>query len=827
MFLLSNLAPHKLSVLLGTFLISFAVLAFEITTIRTLNFIVGSQFVYYALAIAMLGLSVAGSVLSCLAFEKWRAPREFLLGSLCIVISISFIVTHFLAVDIKQALVGSISDAGNTGGFYRILQVLAVEGLFAGAKLGAFLSVPYFMFGLLLGYLFATSNNSDFPSLYAFDLFGAALGAVCAILVMEFASYAVSVTFPAAVAALAAAAYLIPFNRRLCSFGVIFAALMSSVSLTSWYTDHIEPPSDPNYLTRDYDYKLNVREAWHGWNSFTRVGSIETTDDERDYAILSLANGDGMAWLLPYVPDRHPPRQHRAVVPALLLDKPPDDALVLFAGAGADLMSLHEHGAKRVTGLEINRLVVEGGLVQEKYALRDFLRNDSVNLEITEGRVFLERDKQRYDLIVYSWSGAPVVYYAGGAGDSTAYLFTHEAYEAVFDHLKPAGYAMIHGTNKVRVLASIRLYLGGRGILDAANTSIILYEPNARNKNWDAPWDGNKLLFKPSGWSQPEIDQIIKNAHEAGFLVAYAPGVETNPDYIVYERLLKTTDVQAELDRLGALKDMDFDIVTDDKPFHQSILGNGMYTSSNFWLSVLGLGDLEHKNESRSIKSLKESHVLRITFLMLFSIIAIIVTFAPLVLKGNVKRIVRKQSFHIYFLSLGAGFMLFEIILMQKASLLFGNPGMAIAIVLGSMIFFTGIGSLVSSHTFHRGLTLRSTSLCICCYLIILAIFLDSIFSHSLAWPMIAKVILLVSIAAPAAFLMGHLFPQGLSIAARADKALVPWAWGVNGATSAIAAGATPFLAQAVGFKAVLLLVVIIYGLVAFVSAPRLQQQIM
>ena len=52
---------RAISVLCGTFLISFALLSFEITTIRTINFVVGPSYIYSAIALAMLGLSAAGT----------------------------------------------------------------------------------------------------------------------------------------------------------------------------------------------------------------------------------------------------------------------------------------------------------------------------------------------------------------------------------------------------------------------------------------------------------------------------------------------------------------------------------------------------------------------------------------------------------------------------------------------------------------------------------------------------------------------------------------------------------------------------------------------
>lgn len=49
---------------LGTFLIAFALLSFELTTVRTINFTVGPSYIFTAIALALLGLSAAGSLVS-------------------------------------------------------------------------------------------------------------------------------------------------------------------------------------------------------------------------------------------------------------------------------------------------------------------------------------------------------------------------------------------------------------------------------------------------------------------------------------------------------------------------------------------------------------------------------------------------------------------------------------------------------------------------------------------------------------------------------------------------------------------------------------------
>ena len=60
-----------------------------------------------------------------------------------------------------------------------------------------------------------------------------------------------------------------------------------------------------------------------------------------------------------------------------------------------------------------------------------------------------------------------------------------------------------------------------------------------------------------------------------------------------------------------------------------------------------------------------------------------------------------------------------------------------------------------------------------------------------------------LGVAVPA-FLMGMAFPSGIrTLEARGRKALVPWVWGVNGATSVLASVAAIIIAIEVGYTAV------------------------
>ena len=102
------------------------------------------------------------------------------------------------------------------------------------------------------------------------------------------------------------------------------------------------------------------------------------------------------------------------------------------------------------------------------------------------------------------------------------------------------------------------------------------------------------------------------------------------------------------------------------------------------------------------------------------------------------------------------------------------------------------------------------------------AIFLfDDVMRAMMTWPLVAKSLALLLALSPALLFMGHLFPQGLKAATREDPLLVPWAWGINGATGTIAAGFAPLAAQAVGLQMVMIMAGCLYALSAMLNVSR------
>jgi len=797
---------------LGTFLIAFALLSFELTTVRTINFTVGPSYIFTAIALALLGLSAAGSLVSLIDLQSIKTPRDRIFGLGCICIAALLVFSNFMAVDVKETLNATIEAAGRASGFSGAVGAFFVSGLFASILIGFALSLPYFLFGCLFSYLFATSDRATYGAFYAADLIGAAIGSIVAIIFMEATGYAFSVTAPAIVALLAAAAFAASWNYRWAIAGVASAAALGVVSSTGWYAGNIEPAADPHFQVRDYAYERNITEVWREWNSFTRVGAVREVDNPNAPIIMSLGNGEGMAWLIRHEPDRALPLRHMPTVPAMLFDEAPDTALVMFAGVGADIMSLRENGAGQVTGVELNRTLVDGALEMPEFGLSQLLADNAVALEVSEGRVFLERDKSRYDTILLSWSGATAAYYAGLLGGTTQYLFTYEGLSSILDHLTPSGHAVILQVNKVKMLAALRLYLQERGIANPERTAIVLFRGTDPARFWDRPWDNNPLLIKPSGWTDEDVRAIKQKAAREGFEIAYAPGLGAHPDFRAYGRIIEAGDVEGELAALGTETRQRFNIATDDRPFVFDIFDTSQYLKSEFWqIPDANTGQRPHEI----------AHLIRVAFIAIVIATAVLLIVGPLLLKRGPALNKRAFSHLGYFFCLGAGFIILEIALIQKASLLFDTPSITIAVVLASLILFSGFGSLMSNWSFHRGLRFRTMALAVCIYALVLYFTLDVLTHSIIAWPLIVKGIVVAGLIAPGGVLMGHLFPQGLVLAVAEDSKLVPWAWGINGAMSTIGAGLAPLAAQVWGSSALFLGAAALYGAILVLPTTR------
>ena len=786
------------TMMLGTFLISFSLLHFQIFSTIVMSFVLGAGYIYFIIGLALLGLSAAASMMSVIEPKLNDRRRALALYWACTLLAVLLVVNLVVVVQFKEQLNVGIASAASESGINGIVRKILSVHLWVALWIGAQISIPYFLFGAIITLIFKTSPSRLFHKLYFADLVGAALGCVTAIASLEWGGYAVAAVIPSIVAMLAGAAYLRGYVRpRVTLLSTLFALLPLAL-LTPSLVSTVEPPPQLNNLARDYDMKQQVTELWRGWNSYSRVGALRTTDASGSTQyIMALGNGEGHAHFQPYIPEGYRDWKHTLSLLGSALGAP-KSALILFAGTGSDMLALDYYTKQQtsITGVELNHTMIRGALGLADFNLQAFYDRPNIRMVVSEAREFLEHDKNIYDVIMLSWSGATTAYYSGAIAHTTQFVYTREAFEAMLDSLSPDGFIIVYNTNKVNSLATFRSIMEKRGGQSAHRSAIVLFEPGTEGANWDRYWDENPLIFKPSGFTSEEIRQFTAAGRQVGLQVAYAPDVGAHAQFKPYDRVLKSTDLSAALRELNLESGLRFSVVTDDRPFSMDLFNTERYLRGDFWNQLWN---------SAVLKPYENYRVKQTMFVIVILVSAVVLILGPLFISGGPPRSRTTLEHFLFFFVLGSGFMLVEIGLVHKMGLLLGNPSFSIAIVLAGLIFFTGIGSLSSRATFAWGMGFQSCVLFIICYLTGFILLSDSISSIALGWPLGWRIALALGIISPLGFALGHLFPQGLVQAGKDASAYLPWAWAINGAMSTIAAGIAPLLAQAFGFRTLLL----------------------
>ena len=172
-----------------------------------------------------------------------------------------------------------------------------------------------------------------------------------------------------------------------------------------------------------------------------------------------------------------------------------------------------------------------------------------------------------------------------------------------------------------------------------------------------------------------------------------------------------------------------------------------------------------------------------------------------------------RQTFLLYFASLGVGFMLIEVPVVQRFILFLGHPIYALAVVLFSLLFFGGVGSFCT-----RGVTADRAAARLSWVVpalmgmsLLNALAVPPLLNALLPLPLAGRIAMSVALLGPLGLLMGMPFPLGIKIVTEQAREIVPWVWGVNGATSVMGSVLAVMLAINLGFRAALVAGTLVY----------------
>ena len=169
-----------------------------------------------------------------------------------------------------------------------------------------------------------------------------------------------------------------------------------------------------------------------------------------------------------------------------------------------------------------------------------------------------------------------------------------------------------------------------------------------------------------------------------------------------------------------------------------------------------------------------------------------------------------------YFLAIGLGFILMELMLIQRLTVALGDPVVSFKVVLGALLVWSAAGGLASERVAPRHTWLAVS--------VAAAVVLAYTAAGGLAVPWllgltrVPRVAAIVLLLAPLGAALGVAFPLGLRLLAPqpATRAL---AWAANGCASVVGAVASTLLAVAQGITALGLVACAAYACAALIAA--------
>ncbi len=770
-------------ILAGVSAASAAILMTELALTRIFSVTMYYHFAFLAISIALFGLSASGVFVYVMRHRLSRFETPALLTAAALAQAVVTIVALAFLVRIRVGLNYSPEN---------LALMLAIYLLAA---------LPFLAGGTVISIAFARLSHR-INLVYGADLLGAAAGCVVLIPLLNWLGAPGVVLTSSALALAAAVCFAPPGQRpRLAALVLILFSLPAAAHATGY------APFD----VVDTKGHEGDRVLFSKWNSFSRVAVYDR--EHGDWSLsptFTGARGGSLfmdidsAASTPILAGSGNPQDAaylRYELTALayhLVERPGGfSALVIGPGGGRDLLSALVFGAERVDGVEINPIIARDVMLDR---FRDYsggvYAHPNVNIHVDDGRSFVRRSDAKYDVIQASLVDTWAATAAGAYTLTENSLYTTEAFGEYIDHLTDEGFLTITRWvfDGLRLVTLAQDACAARGLDAAKHLAIIRHDRVAT------------FLLKKTPFTPEQTERLRALAATLGFEILYAPGaapggaaqdpvemVRNRTSAADYQRLITAPDRDAFL----ASYPLDVTPTTDDRPFffHTTRLRDQMDVA--FGRSMLF---------GNGLSALLTLMGISLTLVALFIV-------GPLLLGGE-RPAAGWARWLLYFGSLGAGFMLLEVALLQRFVLLLGHPVYSLTVTLFSLLLGTGIGSLMSRRVPPdrvRRTAVRTIAVIIGAT-IVAAAALSAVIDMAVPWPLPVRAVAAALLLIPVGILLGTPLPAGMRLVAASKPELIPWGWGMNGAMSVVGATAAIFIAMNWGFSSTLAAGALVYG---------------
>jgi len=730
-------------------LLSLTILSTELFWTRLFSAEFYYTFAFLILSLAVLGLGLGALFLSL--FPKLNKPA---------LLPVWLMLTGFMILAAVPAVFALNLDFAKL-----VSDKMQIVKLILTVKL---LGLGFFFGGMALTQLFKF-NPKEIPQLYMADFFGASAGVILFILVMNYFGANVTIIYCAA-PVLFASFFMAERFIKIIPLAILVLAILFYVRIGGVPEQKREERAKIVYKHWDAVSKIKVYE----YDSLYRGINIDNAANSPVYRF------DGN-W---NVPDS---MKFQFAIDVNYLIKKFDNCtfLSLGAGGGTDVLQALQYNAAEVHAVEVNPHI--NTMLTTGY-LKDFsgnIYNDKRVKVITEdARVYIRSFKNKFD-VMYSLSSNTFAAFASGSfALAENYLFTTEAFIDYWNALSPGGYMMIeHQFYTPRLVAEL---------IDALN-KLDVEKPGSHFAVYNLPQLRRKvLLISKTALNRETIENAIGkiSPETAKFVnVIYPQHEKKGPDLI-------NSIIKDGWRKVADTAKVDISPCTDDRPFVAQ-----MGLLKNFDLSKLDKGVVYEFTGFPLSKS--------IMFVILAVCIILIIPLNILPYAVNRSKLPFRQW--LYFFSIGMGYMMIEVIIIQQYTLFIGSSIYSIALILTTLLLFSGIGSRRSGN--HSS---KIVFAAIIIWVLADILIFKNLFYLMDSWPLVPRLIISALFIAPLGYFLGMPFPK---LASRFPD-LVDWAFAVNGSASVIGSVIIMLIAIAAGYSVALICALFMY-VAAFLLYPN------
>ncbi|PRP93098.1 hypothetical protein ENSA5_45410 [Enhygromyxa salina] len=751
----------------------------EVLLTRITSVIAWYHLAFFVISLAMLGMT-AGAVAVFLlpgVFTDEKVPER--LGQS----ALAFAATTPVAIGLAMAI-----------------PLLPIDGLmdfFALLAYGGALAVPFALGGITLT-LALTRAGLPASIAYGVDLCGAALGCALVIPLLDALDAASAALVAAAVGAVGALCFGLargPAGRRQLGSGVALSVALVGLGLSNASAEF--PPLRPAWVKAAPEDPEGFEYV--GWNTYSRVSVDKTIEvpphmwagsrlmplELREPTPQRAIKIDGAAATMMFEHgdelDRHGHIDWDITSFAHQL-RPDGPAAIIGVGGGRDVLVAAHFGHTPIVGVELNDLIVE----LHTEVMADYSRLTQipgVELVSDEARSHMSREQRRFSVITMSLIDTWASTGAGSYSLSENGLYTVEAWQVFVDRLEDDGiytvsrwYHPKSPGETARMLALGLEVLWRRGVEDPHQHLVLLQNFNVAT-----------LLLSPTPLSERDIDKMQKAAVAKGFTMLATP--RRGPLHDGPLKQLWALDSQDALWAWTRSQALDLTPPTDDRPFFFNTLKPDTWLAHPEAVDELDVAFLGNLQATQTL-----------VYATLVSLLLTLITvIGPLLARRRELRELGGRDLAAataYFALIGLGFMFVEIGLLSRLNVFLGHPTIALAVLLGGIILFTGIGSLASVKLpLERGGKLARLYPIAPFILVVSAVLASGPLTQAfVGGSMAARVLVGILTVAVPALGMGLGFPLGLRLVQRRRQLdggpeLGPWLWGINGAAGVCASG--------------------------------------